>query len=354
MPSWLADGEVILLIGLFVGFAFGVFGQQSEFCLRAASVEFWHGKFGPRLAVWLLAFSAALLGTQYQMLTGSLRASDIRQLTGTGSMSGAIIGGALFGLGMVLARGCASRLLILSATGNIRALMAVLVLTVVAQASLRGVLASPREAISAWWTISASSRALDSVLPVATGAVLGVLLLLLGVVLARRAKLLRWTFVSAIGVGLAIAFGWWATNRHAGWSFEGGQAQSVSFTGPSADTLMALINSPSLPLTFGTGLVPGVFAGALLASVVTRQFRLQGFDANTGTLRYLVGAALMGFGSMLAGGCAVGAGVTGGAVLATTAWTALFAIWLAAGLGDLIVGRSWFDVDQSRFIRSCS
>ncbi|MEZ5799744.1 MAG: YeeE/YedE thiosulfate transporter family protein [Nitratireductor sp.] len=29
-------------------------------------------------------------------------------------------------------------------------------------------------------------------------------------------------------------------------------------------------------------------------------------------LRYLVGASLMGFGGMLAGGCAVGAGVTGG------------------------------------------
>ncbi len=109
MPDWLGDGEVILLIGLLVGLAFGVFGQQSEFCLRAASVEFWHGKSGPRLAVWLLAFSAALLGTQYQLLSGSLLASDIRQLTGTGSMSGAIIGGALFGLGMVLARGCASR-----------------------------------------------------------------------------------------------------------------------------------------------------------------------------------------------------------------------------------------------------
>jgi uncharacterized membrane protein YedE/YeeE len=52
-------------------------------------------------------------------------------------------------------------------------------------------------------------------------------------------------------------------------------------------------------------------------------------------LRYLIGAVLMGYGSMLAGGCAVGAGVTGGSVMATTAWTALVTMWLAAGLTDL-------------------
>lgn len=35
---------------------------------------------------------------------------------------------------------------------------------------------------------------------------------------------------------------------------------------------------------------------------------------------------------MLAGGCAVGAGVTGGALLATTAWVALASMWLGAVL----------------------
>ena len=47
----------------------------------------------------------------------------------------------------------------------------------------------------------------------------------------------------------------------------------------------------------------------------------------------------MGFGGMLAGGCAVGAGVTGGALLALTAWTALTAMWLAAGIADFLIDR---------------
>jgi uncharacterized membrane protein YedE/YeeE len=42
----------------------------------------------------------------------------------------------------------------------------------------------------------------------------------------------------------------------------------------------------------------------------------------------------MGFGSMLAGGCAIGAGVTGGAIFALTAWLTLVGMWLGAGLTD--------------------
>jgi uncharacterized membrane protein YedE/YeeE len=45
----------------------------------------------------------------------------------------------------------------------------------------------------------------------------------------------------------------------------------------------------------------------------------------------------MGFGGMLAGGCAVGAGVTGGAIFALTAWMALAAMWAGAIITHLVV-----------------
>ena len=48
--------------------------------------------------------------------------------------------------------------------------------------------------------------------------------------------------------------------------------------------------------------------------------------------RYLVGAVLMGFGAMLAGGCAVGAGMSGGSALSLTAWIAVFCMWVGAVL----------------------
>ena len=50
----------------------------------------------------------------------------------------------LFGVGMILCRGCASRVLVLSATGNVRALISGLIVTVAAQASLSGALSPLR------------------------------------------------------------------------------------------------------------------------------------------------------------------------------------------------------------------
>jgi uncharacterized membrane protein YedE/YeeE len=75
------------------------------------------------MAIWLIVFATALASTQALIMMDVLQVSDARQLSGAGSLSGAIIGGAMFGMGMVLARGCASRLLVLSATGNLRALV---------------------------------------------------------------------------------------------------------------------------------------------------------------------------------------------------------------------------------------
>jgi uncharacterized membrane protein YedE/YeeE len=53
--------------------------------------------------------------------------------------------------------------------------------------------------------------------------------------------------------------------------------------------------------------------------------------------RYIAGAILMGFGSMLAGGCAVGAGITGGSIFAMTAWLSLAGMWLGAGIADRLI-----------------
>ena len=91
--------------------------------------------------------------------------------------------------------------------------------------------------------------------------------------------------------------------------------------------------------------MPGVFLGALVASVLTREFKWQQFTSESGTLRFLFGAAMMGFGSMLAGGCAVGAGISGGVMLVISAWIALFCMWLGAGLTDYLVDR---EADEAR------
>ncbi len=322
-----------------IGLVFGLFSQRSQFCLRAATVEVWRGKPGIKLSIWLLAFAVALLSVQILAHFGLVPLEDIRQLTSVGSLSGALIGGAMFGIGMILARGCASRILVLSATGNLRALISGLLLTVVAQSSLHGILSPLREQLSSLWLIAPDNRSLAGYLPDYFGIILGFSLFVLALIMASRNDIGLFKPIAAIIVGLSIAAGWLFTAQLSAASFDSVAIESITFTGPSASTLMALINEPNLPLSFGIGLVPGVFAGSFIGSILSNTFKIERFSVETGMGRYIIGAVMMGFGGMLAGGCAVGAGLTGVSVLSLTALVALSSMWVFAGLTDIIMDR---------------
>ncbi|WP_272005893.1 YeeE/YedE family protein [Roseovarius sp. ZX-A-9] len=335
------DGTVLAAAGALVGLVFGAGAQHSRFCLRAATVEVAQGLLGPRLAIWLIAFNAGVLCVQSLVVAGWFDPSASRQLAATGSLSGAIIGGLMFGCGMILARGCASRLLVLSATGNLRALITGLVLTIVAQMSLRGALSPLRETLAGIWTVEGGAgRDLLVLLHLtpAIAAIFAGLALIISLWLGQRHRLRTSHMVAALCVGGAIGLGWALTYAVAQNSFGVVPLSSVTFTGPSADTLMGLVNSRALPLSFGIGLVPGVFAGAALMALATGEARIERFGVDTPMERYLIGAVLMGFGSMLAGGCAVGAGMSGGSVFALTAWVAVTCMWAGAMITQRAIG----------------
>lgn len=340
--EFLGEDVTAMLGGLLIGGLFGALAQRSKFCLRAATIEFSRGSAGPKVALWMLAFGAAVFGTQLFISGDLVDISSARQLATRGSLSGAIIGGLMFGIGMVLARGCASRLLVLSASGNLRALVTGLILTIVAQASLRGVLSPGREEIASWWTVEGGvDRDLIAQLGLSDSAplMLGLVFVVLAIVLAVRNHVSLWQSIGAAGVGLTVALGWLFTTFLSGQSFEPVPVMSISFIGPSTDTLMGLINEPSLPSTFALWLVPGVFAGSFLAASAARDLQLQCFGGKLTLPRYIAGAVFMGFGGMLAGGCAVGAGITGGSVFALTAWVALTAMWLGAMITEFLIDR---------------
>ena len=330
--------------GLLVGLLFGFFAQRSRFCLRAAVLEFWRGQPGEKLAVWLLAFSSAVVGVQLLILAGALDVGTARQLAARGSISGALVGGLLFGVGMVMTRGCASRLLILSANGNLRALLSGLVFAVAAQASLSGALAPARNALAQWWTVDGGAgRDLLAITGIghSGGLAVGLVWLAAALYFASRAGRGVWKWVGGLGTGLMVAAGWWFTYAVSTNTFELVQVQGLTFSGPSAEWLMRVLATPSPAVGFDFGLLPGVFLGSLLGALVGREWKIEGFKDGYSMGRYIAGAVLMGFGSMLAGGCAVGAGMTGGAVFALTAWLTLLGMWAGAGLTDrLLDGRA--------------
>lgn len=333
---WLLAGG-----GALIGFAFGFFAQRSGFCLRSAVIEFWRHEPGQKLAVWLLAFSAAVVAVQALILSGAMDVTTARQLATRGSLSGAIIGGLLFGAGMIMTRGCASRLLVLAANGNLRALLSGLIFAVTAQAALAGVLSPLRNSISQWWTVEGGPPrdmlALTGVGPWG-GLLFGGIWLAAALWYAVRSEWGFWKWVGGIGSGLMVAAGWWFTAAVSRNSFEVVPLQSLTFSGPSAEWLMRILALPSPPVGFDAGLLPGVFAGSFVAAVASGTLRLEGFRDGYSMRRYIAGSVLMGFGAMLAGGCAVGAGVTGGSVFAVTSWLTLASMWTGAGLTDRWLG----------------
>ena len=334
LENW-GDAQVLAAGGALIGLLFGFMAQRSRFCARAAVLECCGGQPGDRFSVWWLAFGAALVGTQLLVLGGDLKPAASRFIANTGSISGSVLGGLCFGAGMILTRGCASRLLILSANGNLRALLSGLVFAVTVQASIAGWLAPARQFLSSLWPVDGGpGRDLVQLSGTAPwgGLVVAVLALASGVYFFWRQHAGRpWLALGAIGTGLTIAAGWGFTQAVANQSFEPVAVTSLSFSGPSAEWLMRVLSSASVPgFGFDAGLLPATFVGSLVGALLGGDFKLEGFKTENKLGHYLTGAVLMGFGAVLAGGCTVGAGMTGGAIFALTAWLTLISIWIGA------------------------
>ena len=334
------DAETMALAGLVVGLAFGIAAQASAFCLRAAAVEVGRGEAGSRLGVWLLAAAAAVLGTQVLAAGGYLDLDASRYLDQGGSLSGALLGGALFGAGMILSRGCSGRLLILSATGNLRAAFAVGVFALTAWMAYDGALVPVREAITGLWRGESGAAEATGLLGLGAygGVGIGVALLIGAVFAAVRTGTGWLASAAALATGGAIALGWWATSTLAALSFDPMDVESVTFSRPFVFALEGIAGSEPL-LTFGTTMLVGVLGGSFVSALLRREVRVQRFESLRDVPRYGIGAVFMGIGAVAAGGCATGA-LTGVTTFAVAPILALAGIVLGAIVTDRVLNHA--------------
>ena len=324
-----------LLFGGVLGLAFGIAAQVSRFCLRRGLV----GETRERraaLGVWVTALLVALVGTQLAAVAGYVDLSDHRLHANALPLLAVLLGGGLFGAGMVLTRGCVSRLTVLSATGNLRAVICLLVFAIVAHATLKGVLAPLRVALG---TVTVDLGAASSLAGLPGGAsfwtaALGVAL----IALIYRSGARPLHLVLAAIIGALVPLGWFGTGVFLADEFDPIPLASMSFTAPWADTLFWSVASTSIPAGFGTGLIGGVLLGGFLSAALRRELQFASFETSGQTLRYLAGAALMGIGGVLAGGCTVGAGLSGVGSLSVAALLALLAIIVGAWATARLVG----------------
>lgn len=316
-----------VLFGLALGLVFGIAAQISRFCLRR-SVSFDSSDRGQAGAVWVTAFAVALVGFQVAQSAGLIDLGDHRYLAADLPVVAIVLGGLAFGAGMILTRGCVSRLTVLGATGNLRALTVLVLFAVAAHAMLKGVLSPLRTGLG--------SVSVD--LPFASLAELPFLGMTAVAAAALGAIFMVYRFrpawqTVAFGavIGLVPVLGWMGTSVLLFDEFDPLPVQSAAFTLPWSETLFWVIASTAVPAGFGTGLVGGVLLGSFASAALRGELALASFETPAQFGRYAAGAVLMGIGGVLAGGCTIGAGLSGGATLSVAALLALASI-IAGGL----------------------
>ena len=326
--------QAAIWLGAALGLAFGVLAQITRFCLRSALVGE-PGARGPAAGVWLTALATAVIGTQVAVGTGWIGFGDHRFLASGMPILALLAGGAMFGAGMVLTRGCASRLTVLLGSGNLRALTVLLVFAIAAHATLKGVLAPLRTTLGSV-TLPLGETTSLAALP-GGGVLWAGLIAVAALAIALRSGARPPHLILAALLGLLVPLGWAGTGHVLYDDFDPIAMQSLSFTLPFADTLFWGVAATSIPATFGVGLIGGTVLGALVSALVRREFRWQSFESPAQTGRYLTGGALMGVGGVLAGGCTVGAGLSGIPTLGLAAILALLAIAAGALVTNLVV-----------------
>jgi len=335
--------------GLIVGCAFGAFVFATNYCAMGSLSDIHNFGDYRRFRAWILAAATALVGAQALQAAGVVALDKSMYLAAPGlNWAGHIIGGVMFGFGMVFTGGCPSRNLARAGSGDLRSLLTLVVLGLVAYMTIGGIFAPGRSALEQATSLGLPAQGLGDLLAGATGLGTGAGRLILVVVVAGLAlayvfsnasfRSSRVHVLSGVGVGMTVIAGWALT----GLAFDELATRpvppiSLTYVRPTGDAIEWLTRFTAAPMPgFGVASVFGALLGACAASLKMGRFKVSSFSDTGDTLRNLFGAALMGIGGVMALGCTVGQSITGVSTLALGSFLTFAAI-VAGGFWGLRV-----------------
>ena len=346
MSSPIQESDLPALVAqvLWASFAlsvmFGAVLQRTHFCAMGAVSDVLNMGDWQRTRMWVVAAGVAMIGFNAMVGLGWVDASKSIYAGTRLRWLSHLLGGALFGLGMVVASGCGAKTLVRVGGGSLKALVVLLVMGVFAAMTMRGVLAVVRVAtVDAVELALPISQDLPSLLAWVTGWPKASSAWLMGVGLG--ATLLLWTLAradarrvqvwgSGVMVGLLIVAVWWVSGQwghvaehpqtleEAFLATNSRRMESLSLVGPVAYLLdwLTYFSDRGQTLSLGVVSVLGIVTGSALMALGQGTFRWEGLAGTEDTAHHLVGAALMGVGGVTALGCTVGQGLTGLSTLA--------------------------------------
>jgi uncharacterized protein len=339
---------------------FGAVAQRTHFCTMGAIADVVHMGDWTRMRMWVLAMAVAILGFNAMVAAGWIDAGNSIYAGAKLNWLSALVGGALFGFGMVLASGCGSKTLVRIGGGNLKSLVVFVVMGIAAFATLKGITGVARvRSVDAVFASLATSQDVPTLVSAATGVAKGLAAALLGSLIA--AAMLAWVFarpegrsrevlLGGIGIGAAVAGVWWVsgvlghvaedpqTLQEAFLGTNSHRMESLSFVAPVAYTLdwLMYFSDSSQRLTLGIVSVLGVAVGSAAVALVGGGFRWEGFRNAEDTANHLGGGVLMGIGGVTALGCTIGQGLSGLSTLALGSFIALASI-----IGGAVAALHW-------------
>ncbi len=336
---------MFMLTGLLVGAAVGYVMQRGRFCMNSAYREVLFQDY-TMLRAYALAVVVTMIGANLIEDLGWLQHADETgaMVAGTLYRQGFapwanIIGGYIFGLGIVLAGGCGSGILYKMGEGNLAYVVAVFGFFFGIVITKYGLLKPVYDAlVSTMVTVGdGETPTLSNVIGVnkwiviAAVSAASLLFILKGEPFKKVKKGYSWSVVGLL-LGLVAVAAWWASE------YFGGRARGLSFTGPLREFFLAVgfgnyMNDPAaivaaesrsvLGATFSWSslYVLAVPFGAYLSGRLLNEVKLKVPPADE-LLKVLLGGVIMGIGAQIGGGCNVGHGLTGMSTLAVSSWVA--------------------------------
>lgn len=326
--------------GFLIGCAFGATVFASNYCAMGALSDIAVFRDYRRFRAWILAAATAVAGTQLLMLCDVVALDQSIYLTPNLNWAGHVLGGGMLGFGMVFSGGCPSRNLARAGGGDLRALISLLVLGLVAYMTLGGIFAYPRVWLeqATRTALPAASQGLGALVarafplsPRSADLFVATLLVFAALIYCFSDRSFRAApahVLSGFAVGALVVAGWALT----GLAYEEMAAHplqplSLSYVRPAGETIEWLMRFTAAPLPgFGAASVLGALFGAFAAAWSTGRFHIATYADGGDTLRNMAGAALMGCGGILALGCTVGQAVTGVSTLALGSFLTFAAI----------------------------
>jgi uncharacterized membrane protein YedE/YeeE len=334
------------------GLALGYILQRGRFCLNSAFRDIIFIQDLTLFRSYLLCVVVAIVGTNLLESTGLIMSydGDTHQFVATQLLRqnfvpiANIVGGFLFGLGIVLAGGCASGIVYRAGEGQLAAFIAIFGFFFGIAMTTDGMLSPVRDLLKSYRVdvFGVSNPAIWDLFgggPTAKWATIAVFCIAALVFVfkgkptfGKSGKGFSWG-LTGVMIGLLTIAAWEIS------SIFGGMPRGLAITTPLREFFNSVLydssNSPFPQFSFigifvgtwGVFFILAVPIGAALSSFTLKEFKWKIPPAKE-VLTVFFGSILMGIGAVIAGGCNLGHGVTGMSTMSLASLVAITSIVL--------------------------